>query len=291
MEYYIYVYLDTRKPGKYKYGEYEFEYEPFYIGRGRSERYYQHVRHSYGDKKQSLKVRIIRAIRKETGKNPIILKIKDNITYDFSLIQENYFIKLIGRRDLEKGPLVNWTNGGEGSKELSHIIRKRIGQKVSENHNNPNSKFQKIMKSKKFSETMKKAMTGEGNHMYGKKGKDNPNYGRGKNVYQYKLNGELVREWPNSNIVKNELGIDRVGVERRCKRNSHKHYKGFIWSYKNKPDETFIKFRSIKLIDGVYNVLLYNGEMLSYTCIRSLSKDLNINRKLLRSYVKRKIKK
>jgi len=32
-KYYVYVYLDSRKPGKYKYGEYEFDYEPFYVGK------------------------------------------------------------------------------------------------------------------------------------------------------------------------------------------------------------------------------------------------------------------
>ena len=33
-KYYVYIYIDPRKPGKFKYGEYEFDYEPFYIGKG-----------------------------------------------------------------------------------------------------------------------------------------------------------------------------------------------------------------------------------------------------------------
>jgi len=41
---YIYVYLDPCKPGNYKYGKYKFDYEPFYVGKGRNNRWMVHIK-------------------------------------------------------------------------------------------------------------------------------------------------------------------------------------------------------------------------------------------------------
>jgi hypothetical protein len=41
--FYVYIYLDPRKPGKFHYGEYCFDYEPFYVGKGKDNRMFTKI--------------------------------------------------------------------------------------------------------------------------------------------------------------------------------------------------------------------------------------------------------
>ena len=43
MESYVYVYLDPRKPGKFIYNDFSFEFEPFYVGKGYGDRAFGHL--------------------------------------------------------------------------------------------------------------------------------------------------------------------------------------------------------------------------------------------------------
>jgi len=113
--FYVYVYLDPRKPGEYKYGEFIFDFEPFYVGKGTKNRCYSGIR----DKKKSLKVSKISSILR-SGNFPIIIKIYDNLNNLESFNKEVYAIEKIGRIDIGKGPLCNMTDGGTGGLGLKH---------------------------------------------------------------------------------------------------------------------------------------------------------------------------
>lgn len=111
--FYVYVYLNTMKPGCYIYNNIEFNYEPFYVCKGKNNRYLYHLNKvkNKNKYKSSSKFSIIEECI-YNNIEPIIIKLYDNLDEDTSLILEKETILTIGRMDLSKGPLTNRNDGG-----------------------------------------------------------------------------------------------------------------------------------------------------------------------------------
>ena len=109
--FYVYVYLDPRKSGVYEYGSYIFNYEPFYGGKGHGDRLLEHLK---GNSHNPYFNNKIKKIQRETGNDPIIIKYSENMLECQALRLEMDIIANVGRYDLDKGPLCNLTNGGDG---------------------------------------------------------------------------------------------------------------------------------------------------------------------------------
>jgi len=111
--FYVYIYLDPRKPGNYEYDDYCFLYEPFYVGKGSGNRMFEHLG-NYELSKNSFKSNKIKNIL-YSGHTPYIIKIIENIEdEDYSYNLEEKIIKTIGRISTNNGPLVNLKEGGKG---------------------------------------------------------------------------------------------------------------------------------------------------------------------------------
>ena len=112
--YYIYLYLDQ-------------DDIPFYVGKGKNDRYkvYNHLH------KNSPNPFLKNKIRKVGAKNIKIHFLHKNITEEEALQQERYWIKYYGRRDLGTGTLCNLTDGGEigpTGRKLSEETKQKIGE-------------------------------------------------------------------------------------------------------------------------------------------------------------------
>jgi len=121
--FYVYALLDPRKSGEYKYGEYEFEAEPFYIGKGTGWRKTQHLRDAFNKKTKNHKCNKIRKIKRTTGGDPTIIEIKSNIIEEQAFNLEEKLIRTIGRLDLNEGPLLNLNDGGYSRTRLAKESR------------------------------------------------------------------------------------------------------------------------------------------------------------------------
>ncbi len=191
MNHYVYVLLDTRKPGVYQFGSHNFDHEPFYVGKGKGRRWKEHTAEALRVKVGSHKDNKIRKIIAETGGLPGVAIVAENLEEAEAFSLECSTIALIGRADQGNGPLTNKSDGGEGQTGYVHteatkaLLRqittenvRKYGNGFAGKHHTDEAKAKKRTASKKAWDNpdkraeQSKRYSGEGNPMYGRKRTD-----------------------------------------------------------------------------------------------------------------------
>jgi hypothetical protein len=132
-DFYVYIYLDPRKNGSFKYSfsDVIFEYEPFYVGKGRGNRINMGIKENSKDYYKNRKIKSMI----NDGYFPIALKIFEDMSEDIAFKKESFVIKNIGRADLGFGPLCNLTDGGEGTVNITPEWKKILSKPVIQTKN------------------------------------------------------------------------------------------------------------------------------------------------------------
>jgi predicted XRE-type DNA-binding protein len=136
--YYIYIYLDSRSPGKYCYENFSFLYKPIYVGKGKNNRWKKINKYDRSD----YFINKINKIKK-SGLEPIVIKLYENLNEKESLKKE---VELISEIEIANpGILVNMTSGGDGVsgyKFLKETIE-TISKKRRKNYQDIKKEFEK----------------------------------------------------------------------------------------------------------------------------------------------------
>jgi len=122
MNYYLYRHIRLDK------------YEPFYIGIGTKDNKFTTIKTEYARSYSKCERNDIwnKIVSKSDYKVEILLESND---YNFIKQKEIEFIKLYGRKNLNKGSLANLTDGGDGTINIvvTDETKKRISQKLKGN--------------------------------------------------------------------------------------------------------------------------------------------------------------
>lgn len=120
-QYYTYIYLDPRKPGKFSYPNLNmsFLYEPFYVGRGKGYRMFEHIAESKRNNKTYKERKINKIIKDGYNLKSYIINYESKLNFDESEENEIILIRNIGRYKFG-GVLTNLDEGGGGIKGFNH---------------------------------------------------------------------------------------------------------------------------------------------------------------------------
>jgi hypothetical protein len=143
----------------------------------------------------------------------------DDLTWNEACSKEIEFIALYGRVDLNKGPLVNMTDGGEGQQgKIMSLEQKLKISQAKKGHicflkpkNTYKSKGQKLPRHEQWILNFKQAKC--------------------KPIIQYDLQGNIIHEWESAKYAANQLNFAQSNIN-ACLKNKCKTYKKFIWKYK-----------------------------------------------------------
>ncbi len=240
--YYVYCYLDPRRPGKYSYDGLDvcFLWEPFYIGCGKNNRLREHLsNYELNNEKRinhnRIKNKKIKDILSE-NLNPIIVILNNCIEKDLSREIEINLIDKIGRIVKKDGPLSNISDGGDGGDNMKYMDpdkRKYLSERLS-----------KMFKGRPY------------------KGTD-----RGKKLYQYDLEGSFIKEWSSVSKASRELKIHKYTIL-SCIKGNYKSAGGFIFrDYKVDKIEPTIIYPTTKVLQLDKN----NNVIAEYNSVKEAS--------------------
>lgn len=99
-----------------------FAGQPCYVGRGRPDRWKDHER-GFNTNKH------LRALFNKYGELPYVILRSELTGYEANEL-ERALIKVLGRRDLQTGPLVNLTDGGDGT--VGFVMPTEVSQRAAD---------------------------------------------------------------------------------------------------------------------------------------------------------------
>lgn len=250
-KFYVYVYLDPRKPGKFIYGEYSFDFEPFYVGKGNRTRMYKHLWESEENTTNIYKHRIIRKIIEEYSLKPIIIKYKSGLNNEESYLLEIDMIKNIGRKK-DGGPLANFLDGGfvknidierQKTKSITRLQYDLFGNFIKEWKSAKEVERELGINNSLISSACLGKIHTAGGFVWKNKF-ENQKFVKNireeckrdfsmkfsKPISQFSIDGVLIKEWESINKAQNVTGIKNISYCVNGKRNKAG---GFIWKYTN----------------------------------------------------------